>query len=189
MAAGSIPTDYPEDTNPLVSGGTSHSVEAIVSMSATVQLALRDTGVEYQLVPHPHSRTSTEAAAAAHIAGDRLAKTVVLEDENGYLAAVLPSTHHVRLSRLWAQTGRRLMLAKESDIRDVFADCEVGAIPPTGTAYGMTTWLEEGLISEPDIYFEAGDHETLVHLSTGDFMRLMDRAEKRHFSHRTQSTR
>ncbi|MGW4119002.1 aminoacyl-tRNA deacylase [Nocardia sp. NPDC004711] len=160
-----------------------------MSISLTVQQCLTDAGAEYELVPHPHSHNSSETAETAHIPGDRLAKTVLLEDSQGYVAAVLPASHHLRLAKLWSQTGRRLVLAKESNFRETFTDCEVGAIPPMCTAYGMTTLMDESLTTQPDIYFEAGDHETLVHLQTDQFMRLMEQAEKAHFSHRSQTTR
>ena len=131
-----------------------------MSMSATLQDCLRDKGSQYEIVHHRYTHSSIETAAAAHIPGDRLAKTVLLEDEHGYVAAVLPSTYAVRLSDLWAQTGRHhLVLAKEVDLRELFKDCDAGALPPVCTAYGMYTFLDESLASQPDVYFEAGDHE------------------------------
>lgn len=151
-------------------------------MSPTVHTCLSNAGVEYEVVRHPHSHSSTETAQTAAIPGDQLAKTILLEDEQGYVGAVLPSTHHLRLPKLWDQTGRRLSFADESDIRQVFKDCELGAIPPVCTAYGMKTLMDESMSTQPDIYFEAGDHETLIHMRTEQFMRLMEHAEKGHFS-------
>lgn len=158
-----------------------------MSISSTVEACLRDAGVTYEVVRHPHSFTSAQAAEAAHIPGDRLAKTIMLEDEQGYVGAVVPSTHHLRLSKLWSQTGRHLVLAKESELRKVFPDCEVGAIPAVCSAYGVPTLMDESLTTVPDVYFEAGDHEELVHLGTDQFMRLMEQAEKGHFSHRSSA--
>lgn len=157
-----------------------------MSMSATLQDCLRSKGSQYEIVRHPHSHSSVETAAAAHIPGDRLAKTVLLEDEHGYVAAVLPSTYAVRLSELWAQTGRHLLLAKEVDVRELFKDCDVGALPPVCTAYGMYTYLDESLANQPDVYFEAGDHEALIHMGTKQFLDLMDRAERTRFARRMQ---
>src|ERR1700733_8945904 len=126
-----------------------------MSMSATLQDCLHSRGSRYEIVRHPYSHSSVETAAAAHIPGDRLAKTVLLEDEHGYVAAVLPSTYAVRLSELWAQTGRHpLGLAKEVDLRELFKDGAAGAPPPVCTAYGMYTYLDESLVSQPDVYFE-----------------------------------
>lgn len=155
-------------------------------MSATLHEYLRSKGSRYDIVHHPYSHSSAETAAAARVPGERLAKTVLLGDEHGYVAAVLPSTHAVRLSELWATTGRHLKIAKESDVREVFKDCDIGALPPIGAAYGMQTYLDESLTREPDVYFEAGDHEELVHMQTEQFLALMDRAERAHFAHRMQ---
>ena len=157
-----------------------------MSMSATLQDCLRSKGSQYEIVRHPHSHSSTETAAAAHIPGDRLAKTVLLEDEHGYVAAVLPSTYAVRLSELWAKTGRHLLLAKEIDLRELFKDCDAGALPPVCTAYGMQTYLDESLVQHADVYFEAGDHEALIHMGTDQFLDLMDRAERARFARRMQ---
>ncbi|WP_341316620.1 YbaK/EbsC family protein [Paraburkholderia sp. IMGN_8] len=157
-----------------------------MSMSATLEDCLRSKGSQYEIVRHPHSHSSIETAAAAHIPGDRLAKTVLLEDEHGYVAAVLPSTYAVRLSELWAQTGRHLLLAKEVDLRELFKDCDVGAVPPVCTAYGMYTYLDESLAHQPDVYFEAGDHEVLIHMGSKQFLDLMDRAERARFARRMQ---
>ncbi|MEZ0601979.1 aminoacyl-tRNA deacylase [Paraburkholderia sp. IW21] len=157
-----------------------------MSMSATLQDCLRSKGCQYEIVHHPYSHSSVETAAAAHIPGDRLAKTVLLEDEHGYVAAVLPSTYAVRLSELWAQTGRQLRLAKEVDLRELFKDCDAGALPPVCTAYGMRTYLDESLAQQPDVYFEAGDHEELIHMGSRQFLDLMDRAERTRFARRMQ---
>lgn len=153
-----------------------------MAMSPTVHTCLQDAGVEYETVRHPHSHSSPETARTAAIPGDRLAKTVLLEDDQGYVGAVLPSTHHLRMPKLWDHTGRRLSFAQESEIREVFKDCEVGAIPAVCTAYGMTTLMDESLSAQPDIYFEAGDHETLIHMRTEQFLRLMEHAQKGRFS-------
>ncbi|MFM0226870.1 aminoacyl-tRNA deacylase [Paraburkholderia dipogonis] len=157
-----------------------------MSISATLQDCLRSKGSQYEIVHHPYSHSSVETAAAAHIPGDRLAKTVLFEDEHGYVATVLPSTYAVRLSELWAKTGRHLLLAKETDLRELFKDCDAGALPPVCTAYGMQTYLDESLALQPDVYFEAGDHEELIHMDTDQFLDLMDRAERTRFARRMQ---
>ncbi len=155
-----------------------------MSLSVTLEDCLRNKDSRYEVVPHPHSHSSMDTAEAAHIPGDRLAKTVLLEDEFGYVAAVLPSTHHVRLSELWKKTGRRLVLASETEMRELFKDCEVGAVPPVCTAYGLQTYLDESLIRQPDVYFEAGDHEQLIHMSTDQFLDLMAEAQTVQCAHR-----
>lgn len=155
-----------------------------MSLSPTLQEWLHDKGSQYEVLQHPHSSNSMATAEVAHIPGDRLAKTVVLEDESGYAAAVLPSTHHLRLSELWQSTGRHLVLASESDVRELFKDCELGALPPVAMAYGMPTYVDESIVQQPDVYFEAGDHEALIHMRTEAFLDMMENTTRVKCAHR-----
>lgn len=153
-----------------------------MGIAITLQDYLSEKGTEYDVVDHPHALGSLKIAAAAHVPGDRLAKTVLLADDDGYLIAVVPSTHHVRLGVLRKQLKRNLRLAKELDLAHLFKDCEFGAIPPVGQAYGIETVLSEDLAQQADIYFEAGDHRELIHLSGSQFLELMSGADQLRFT-------
>ena len=129
--------------------------------------------LRYDVLTHPHSHNSMETAQLAHVPGRSLAKTVILGDDEGYLMAVLPSTHHVQIGKLGKVMNRPLRLATEYEIGQLFDDCETGAIPPVGEAYGMKVVMDDSLADEPEIYFEAGDHERLIQMSREDFMTMM----------------
>ncbi len=139
-------------------------------------------GVDYELVHHPWISGSMRTAEAAHIPGEKLAKCVVLEDEAGYLMAVLPATHTVEIETLSEELGRDLQLASENEIKDMFEDCATGAIPPMVKAFGYEAVVDNSLNECDEIYFEAGDHTELVHLSGEDFADLMADAPHLQFS-------
>ncbi len=144
---------------------------------------MRQRELSYDVVAHPHSRSSMETAELAHVPGSRLAKSVILEDDDGYVMAVLPSTRHVRLGKLSREMNRRLHLASESQLAGIFIDCERGAVPPLGLAYGMPTIMDDTLGDQPEIYFEAGDHESLIRMSRDQFMMLMEHVGHGRFGH------
>lgn len=145
-----------------------------MAMALTLWEYLKEHDIDYDVRAHPHSGGSMETAAAAHVPGDQLAKSVVLEDEDGYVMAVLPSTCRLQLGMLHKQLHRTLGLATEAELEGLFKDCEIGAIPPIGRAYGMETIWDESLADCEDVYFEAGDHTGLVHLSGTEFRKLME---------------
>ncbi len=153
-----------------------------MAISISLQEYLEWEGVDYELVHHPWISGSMRTAEAAHIPGDKLAKCVVLEDEAGYLMAVLPATHEVDIDALSEQLGRDLQLASENEIRDMFDDCAAGAIPPMVKAFGYEAVIDETLEDCDEIYFEAGDHTELVHLCGEDFTDLMADLPHLHFS-------
>lgn len=154
-----------------------------MAMAETLTRCLRAQDIPYDLLHHPHTATSMEAAQAAHIPGDQIAKTVVLGDERGFVMAVLPATHRIDLGELHRRFNRRLGLATESELGNLFGDCEVGAVPPIGAAYGIPTIVDDSLAEQGEVYFDAGDHEQLVHVSGETFGALLGEVEYGRFSH------
>jgi Ala-tRNA(Pro) deacylase len=137
-----------------------------------------DRNVTYDVLTHDATMSSSRTAQACHVSGDRLAKAIVLRHDGRYLLAVLPATHHVRLADLKAQIGDDVDLADENEIRRLFPDCALGAVPPVGECYELDVIVDDSIQAQPDVYLEGGDHMTLVHLDQAQFARLM--AEARH---------
>lgn len=131
--------------------------------------------VKYDVFDHPYSDTSMHTAQEAHVSGDKIAKAVLLHDDAGYVLAVVPATHKVQLGKLHRSFKRYLILADENDLHEVFDDCSIGAIPPVGRAYNIDVIYDDSLNRSEDIYFEAGDHVSLVHVSRDDFKILLDK--------------
>lgn len=154
-----------------------------MSVSTAVQNCIIRQGIHYDVISHPPTTDSMHTAGAVHIPGDQLAKCVLLVDEFGFLMAVVPATHRIEFAALGRQLNRRLGLATETELTGLFTDCQAGAIPPLGTAYGIETVLDESLAECEDIYFEAGDHLNVVRVTGKDFLRLLAEPKRGRFSH------
>lgn len=153
-----------------------------MAMASTLREYLERQNVPYEVVSHPPTQNSLESAERAHISGHKLAKAVVLEDDQGYVMAVIPATRHLDLDQLHRQLRRDLKLADESELGDLFHDCAPGAVPAVGEPYGFDVLIDESLSAQSDIYFEAGDHSGLVHMSGSEFEGLMADALHGRFS-------
>jgi Ala-tRNA(Pro) deacylase len=148
-----------------------------MTIAPTLQRHL-DRNVSYDVITHDPTMSSTRTAQACHVSGDRLAKAIVLRRNGGYMLAVLPASRHIRLPDLKLQIGDDVDLADEGEIRKLFPDCALGAVPPVGECYDLDVIVDDSIQEPPDIYLEGGDHTTLVHLDQAQFARLM--AEARH---------
>ena len=153
-----------------------------MAVAMTLQEYLDRWGVDYDVLGHRHSSSSLETAEAAHIPGGKLAKCVMTEDYRGYLMVVVPADHQVAFDLLDEVLDRRLELATEEELEDLFSDCETGAIPPLGEAYGIDVALDESLANCDEVFFEAGNHCELIHLRGEDFRDLMVGACRGRFS-------
>jgi Ala-tRNA(Pro) deacylase len=155
-----------------------------MSIAMTVSDFLAEHDVEYDVLLHAHTTSSGETAESSHVPGARLAKSVVLEDDQGYLMVVLPASRQVDLGELHRVLNRNLGLAMENELGHLFSDCEVGALPAIGPAYGVETIVDDSIAEQPEVYFEAGDHEQLIHVSAEVFQTLLGEGIRRgHFSH------
>lgn len=154
-----------------------------MAIPPTVKRFLKEHHVDYDVVAHSRTLTSMETAAQAHVPGDHLVKCVIIEDDQGYLMVALPSTHRLELGQLHRQLQRNLGLATERELAGIFVDCDPGAIPPIGLAYGIETLVDDRLLQMDDVYFEAGNHEELIHVSGKQFQNMVLGARHGHFSH------
>ena len=143
-----------------------------MTISPTLHKYLAAENIEYDEIPHVRTMSSTDSAQACHVSGDRLAKAIVLRRDGGYMLAVLPASHHLRLADLRGRFGDDIAMAAESEIDRLFADCAHGAVPAAGICYGLDVIVDDSIEMQPEIYIEAGDHETLLHLGRAQFARL-----------------
>ncbi|MEJ1418247.1 MAG: YbaK/EbsC family protein, partial [Candidatus Sedimenticola sp. (ex Thyasira tokunagai)] len=97
-------------------------------------------------------------------------KGVLLGDQDRYMLALIPATHHLNIGRVNQILGRKLELITEDELASAFSDCEVGAIPPVGEAYGIETLLDSNLADQAELYLESGDHSVLIRMEREAFL-------------------
>jgi Ala-tRNA(Pro) deacylase len=84
---------------------------------------------------------------------------------------VLPATHRVDLERLREDLAEEQVgLATESEMEQLFPDCERGAIPPFGSLYQMPTVVDESLAEDDQIVFETNNHEEAISMAYRDYV-------------------
>ena len=155
-----------------------------MSIAATVQSYLSELQLDYKMVPHPITYSSHETAQSTHIFEDHIAKAVIVKDTQGYAMVVIPANNWLKLHVLKDELDRDFQLADESALPELFSDCQPGAIPPLGPCYKLETFLDEQLTSLSNVYFEAGDHIHLLHVSGEAFLTALKGVRHGHFSHR-----
>lgn len=154
-----------------------------MTIATTLERHLTEQLTEYELMPHPHTGSSHETALAAHVPEDHIAKGVLLRGGDDYYLAVIPGDRWVKMHAVSHELDRDIELATEEEVGAIFPDCEVGAVPPVGKAYGVETLLDDSFGNLADVYFEAGDHEHLIHTSGEHFTRLHGGSRHGYYHH------
>jgi Ala-tRNA(Pro) deacylase len=136
---------------------------------------LDDNKVKYVSIKHSLAYTAQEIAAAAHIHGKELAKTVVVKLDGKPAMAVLPANRRIDMGRLrQAALARNVELATEQELQDLFPECALGAMPPFGNLYGMKVYADTVLAEDEEIAFNAGSHTELIRMAYKSFEGLVN---------------
>ena len=136
---------------------------------------LAEQSVNFDLIPHRDTYDAQRMAQALHVPGHEVAKTVLLKADSGYtyVVAVLPADRKIDLRRAGEVLGgSRLSVASEMEVQEHCPDCEVGALPPFGSQYGMRTLVDKSLSSDMEIVFEGNTHSESIRMRFDDFQRL-----------------
>ena len=145
-----------------------------MSIPGRIREYLDEHKVPYEWLPHPPAYTAQEVAHSLHVSGKRLAKTVILDADGRLVMAVLPASHRLEVAKLKeALNAKRLEMLPESDLAELFPDCDLGAIPPFGNLYGMDVWLDRSLAESDEIVFTAGTHHDAVRVKYADYSALV----------------
>jgi len=130
--------------------------------------------IKYVTISHSRAFTAQETAASAHVPVKELVKTVIVKIDGKMAMAVLPASSKVDFDILKKATGSATIeIANEKEFKDLFPDCEIGAMPPFGNLYGMEVFVAKSLTEDREIAFNAGSHRELVKLTYKDFERLV----------------
>jgi Ala-tRNA(Pro) deacylase len=86
---------------------------------------------------------------------------------------VLPAPALVDLDRVKAMLhANEVRRAREAEFANIFADCDVGAMPPLGHLYKVPIYLDRSLVDQPYLVFQAGSHRTTMKIAMSDYVRL-----------------
>lgn len=130
--------------------------------------------VKYVATTHSPAFTSQEIAANAHVSGKQLAKIVIVKADGKFAMVVMPAHDQVNFAKLRDVMGiKSVDLASESEFKDKFPGCEVGAMPPFGNLYDMPVYVSNVLAQQANIAFNAGSHSELMQIAFQDFERLV----------------
>ena len=134
---------------------------------------LRRARVPYIPFTHPAAFTAQKQAQSSHVPGRSWAKVVVCLADSEPILVVVPAPAMVDFDRLSALAGAQsVRLACEDELLKWYADCEPGAVPPFGNLYFQRVFVDQSLVGDPEMVFNAGTHTDAIRMHYADFAEL-----------------
>jgi len=145
-----------------------------MSIPTKIREFLDSHGIAYQFCTHSPAYTAQGLAHVQHVSGKELAKVVMVVVPGRMVMTVLPGSHRVEIEQLdKLLNSQNCRLATEEEFKDLFPDCEVGAMPPFGNLYNLEVWVDSELEKHPTITFKAGTHVETIKMNFADFRNLV----------------
>ncbi|MBB6098443.1 prolyl-tRNA editing enzyme YbaK/EbsC (Cys-tRNA(Pro) deacylase) [Deinobacterium chartae] len=138
-----------------------------------VQEALRALNLNTEVVELPGStRTAQDAAATLGCGVAQIAKSLVFRSAGGEaVITLLSGAHRASEARLSALLGEGVSKADARFVREQ-TGFAVGGVPPFGHIRPLTTFLDDALLSFPEVFAAGGTPHAVVRLTPDDLRRL-----------------
>jgi Ala-tRNA(Pro) deacylase len=135
---------------------------------------LDESDVRYEVSSHREAYTAQEIAAVLHVPGQKLAKVVIVKAGERFVMAVMPATWKVDMEKMKGVLGSAdVRLATEDEFKNLFPECDVGAMPPFGNLYDLDVYVDKSLTEDREIVFQGGTHVDTVNMNYQDFATLV----------------
>lgn len=139
-----------------------------------LQSFLDENEVRYVTIVHSPAFTAQQLAAKVHIKGKNLVKSVMIRASGRHYMAVTSANQRLSLDRIGTFLDTDdVRLEREDEFRELFEDCELGAMPPFGNLYGIPVVVDDEIYDDDEIAFNGGNHHTVVKLDFAEFERLV----------------
>lgn len=145
-----------------------------MSISRTLKEYLDREHVHYEVLSHPEAFRAVAIAQTLHTPEKEMAKVVIVKVDDQFVMTVLPASSQVDFHRLKdVFMTNHVRLATEEEFKDLFPECELGAMPPFGTLYGIPVFVDHLLTEDETIVFQAGTHSEAIRMRYMDFAALV----------------
>jgi Ala-tRNA(Pro) deacylase len=130
----------------------------------------------FRVIDHPAAASADEYHETLGTRYEQQAKSLFIrhksEADKGFAILALQAQKRADLQRVASLLGaREARLATGEQLADA-TGCGFGELPPFGRLYGVRLLLDRDLLSEPEIFFNAGDLCTSIAMSPADLADL-----------------
>lgn len=149
-----------------------------MAINPQVKEYLDDKRVDYEVIPHAQVFSTIEEALALGVAGDEIAKTLVIHitrGNRGQALVVVPGSRKISRDKIRELFGaKHARLAMEDEMRRDFPQFKLGAVPPLGELLDLPVYIDERLLSHDTILFTGGAHTDSIRMQMHDFFNLTE---------------
>jgi len=129
-------------------------------------------GVDHRLLQHPPVRTSEEASRVRGTPLEAGAKALVCHADERVVLIVVPADARLDNRAFRQQAGVRNVRMIDPAEVEALVGAPIGAVPPFGSLFGLTTYADREVVERDMIAFNAGARDVSVTMRGPDYAAL-----------------
>jgi len=133
--------------------------------------ALMKEKISHEVMEHAPVYTSEEAAKARGTELRQGVKALVCKAGKGFVQICVPADKEIDLEKASREVGNKVDLASAADVKEL-AGCSIGAVPPFGNLFGVPVYMDEGVLQNEYIAFNAGLHTKSIRMRSAALAKL-----------------
>jgi len=143
-----------------------------MSLPYSVETYMHKNNIRYNSIPHKKTETALANSTKIQCSASDMAKVVAFNLDGMNALFVLPSNEKIHIPTIRDELRvRHVHMLNEAELKTLFRDCEVGAMPAMGSMYKMPTFLSKHLKDHYSIYFNGGTHTDIIQMETQDYIK------------------
>ena len=132
--------------------------------------------IKYQHLEHVEVKTSEEAAKVRGTRLEQGAKALLMFTDSNPVLIVMPASQKLNNAAFKTQFKvKDLRMATPEEVLEV-SGTQIGAVPPFGNLFGVKVFVDNGLLINEDIAFNAGLRTQSIIMKSVDFVKLVNPA-------------
>ncbi|MEM5799608.1 MAG: YbaK/EbsC family protein [Candidatus Aenigmatarchaeota archaeon] len=128
--------------------------------------------VDFEIMSHRPVTTSEEAALVRGTTLESGAKAIVAKIDR-FVLFVLPANLNIdskKVKKIFKTKNFRF--ATDEELYDI-TSCKKGAVPPFGNIFGLETFVDQELLKQKKINFNAGRNDKSIKMKTEDYLKIV----------------
>jgi prolyl-tRNA editing enzyme YbaK/EbsC (Cys-tRNA(Pro) deacylase) len=136
--------------------------------------------IKYDIIEHAAVFTSEEAAKARGTELKQGVKALVCKSGKEFVQLCVPGNKEIDLSKAAKEIGKKIETATAAEVTEVI-HCPIGAVPPFGNLFGINVYIDEDVLKNEYVAFNAGLHTKSIKMKAADLFTVTN-AKKGKFS-------
>lgn len=138
-----------------------------------IEKLLSTQKVKFEIIKHKTVFTAFDKAKTLKLPERIIGKTVVVKKDKELFLFLIPANKDLDFRKVKSIVGKNAKLAKEKEIENKIKGVKLGAIPPFGNLWNITTFADRSLKREKKIVINGGNWNFSIRISPRELEKIV----------------